>query len=286
MQSSGVCGGEVVGFCNFRVDGGMDALYCRPMATPPFVEPSTDPRRNFGKLKEVYGIYREYIRVEHNLQHERSTWHQVIQGFLFTMLGVIGAGQLGGNLPDRLQTERDYLPYVLAIVGITIAILTSVSIEAANAAINSLCKKWKQVEAGYDDDVSWLLPSISGGGDPNAVARGKLGSRFIPWIIVLVWLGVIVMFTNDKIQQARHSDSVGSNASSGTMGECGPLVSIDKDPSRQKKDPSKEELMREIGCATGFSAGVERQLQDEYGVTFRLVPDYGIGRSPPPDEKH
>jgi hypothetical protein len=151
----------------------------------------------FKQSKSLFKIYRDYMKHEDDLLNHRTTWLLVIQGFLFATLGVLGEWILPNKTPDLLRTERQFLVFVLAIVGLTIASVAYLSIKAANDAIDSLEKKWNNLRIRYE---GWeLLPDIAGGGHPKAKGRGKKPALWIPRVIFLAWLAVLGMAVKDKI---------------------------------------------------------------------------------------
>ncbi len=154
-------------------------------------EPATAPdqRKDLNRLKVLYDIYRDYMKHEDDLLNQRSTWHLLIQGFLFATLGVLGEWQTA-----TLHFERENLVYVLAGVGVAISLSVGISTEAANDAIEALCNRWtERIHQEFEPEVLSLLPALAGGGHKNAKARGKLPARIIPVFIALAWLAVAAM---------------------------------------------------------------------------------------------
>jgi hypothetical protein len=155
----------------------------------------------------MFNVYRDYIKVEHDLQNHRSTWHLAMQAFLFTTLGVIGTWQIGKGMPDNLRTERDFLPYILMIAGCLIAIAAYISIDAANVAIRTLCARWEtQSRIEFDVDFIDRVPGIKGGGSKRAELLGKVTSLYIPIIVFSAWVSVFVMYHVDKTRDASPKD--------------------------------------------------------------------------------
>jgi hypothetical protein len=157
-----------------------------------------NPRRDLKRLQEMFCVYRDYIKFEHELQNHRSTWHLLMQGFLFATLGVIGEWQIGKEMPTHLVTEREWLPYILMSAGSLIAIAAFISIWASDMAIRSLVKRWhKQSGAEFDSDFIARVPDIKGGGSTWAERMGKVASMFIPVIALLAWIVVAIMYQLD-----------------------------------------------------------------------------------------
>jgi len=157
--------------------------------------PPPNPRKDLDRLLKLFAVYRDYMKVEHDLQNHRSTWHLLMQGFLFTALAAIGAWQF---LP-QLKTERELLPKILISAGITIAVCTGISIEAAAAALRSLENRWKKrMKPKFDEDTFELIPEISGGGSGGAPFFGQIAPRFIPFVALIAWFSVWWMYRQDK----------------------------------------------------------------------------------------
>jgi hypothetical protein len=188
-------------------------FFWKPVAPMKFKEDldEVDPRqlREFDQLLKLYDIFRNYMRVEHTLQNERSTWHNVIQGFLFATLGVMGEWPANNGLADQLAAERAYLPFLLAAVGIVIAILAWTSIKAADLAIQNLSNQWGATTRKEPyKSLQKHIPGIVGGGHIDAERFGKKAALYIPWIIIGAWLVVIGMFSWDT----RHSKTSASDS--------------------------------------------------------------------------
>jgi hypothetical protein len=154
----------------------------------------------FDELKELHKMYRDYMKHEDDLINQRSTWHLLLQGFLFTTLGVIGEWQLPKNGNDPLYTERGFLVFVLAAVGATIAYLSFISIRAANRAIDTLHKKWDDIQGVFEHPAKNLLPEIAGGGGRNAKRDGKRPAMLIPVFIAIAWVLIFGMAVIDRVR--------------------------------------------------------------------------------------
>lgn len=169
---------------------------------------------DFEKLQILYDIYRDYMKHEDDLLNQRSTWHLLIQGFLFATLGVIGEWQVAQRGPDPLYTERGFLVYVLAIVGVVIAYAAFVSIKAANDAIDSLEARWLLITGAYERQTKYLLPAIAGGGNPDAKTRGKKPAMWIPVAILCAWVVIFCMSIYDRVSPHPRLDSAPMPANS------------------------------------------------------------------------
>lgn len=51
------------------------------------VQKSPEPK--WPKVEKLYQIYRDYLIHEDDLMNQRSTWHLLIQGFLFATFGAL-----------------------------------------------------------------------------------------------------------------------------------------------------------------------------------------------------
>ena len=161
-----------------------------------------DCRDSFERLTTLYNIYRDYMKHEDDLLNQRTTWLLVIQGFLFATLGVLGEWVLQPG-QDRLGIERQFLVYVLVVVGVVVASVAFLGITAASDAIDELRRKWELIRVHYQ---GWEnLPEIAGGGDPTAHQRGKWPPRLIPAAIFIAWIGVLVLaFLDFHFAKAGH----------------------------------------------------------------------------------
>ena len=153
----------------------------------------------YRRLLFIYNVFRDYTKVEHELQNQRSTWHLVIQGFLFATLGVMGQWGEARGFPNFLNTERNSLPYVLATAGVLIAIFSQISIWAADTAIQELIHKWGRItkDGTYKRLADDYFPGIAGGGSEKAERRGKFSMFAIPIIIMGAWSAVAIIFSLD-----------------------------------------------------------------------------------------
>jgi hypothetical protein len=216
------------------------------------------------EYKIVYDAFRDYMKVEHNLQNERSTWHHVIQGFLFATLGVIG--QWPAGQPDILKTEKTCLPFILAAAGIWIAKVAYDSIDAADIAISEICKRWTTAIANYPIEIRTTFPEISGGGSPEAERKGRRQVHRMPIIIGLAWISVLFMYSAD-ILIAR-------------IKQCSPVAQTNSHPVE-----TKASLMEEYVAADTHSTDLAKQLRDKYAV---IIPpcDNNPPAIPKPARKH
>ena len=152
----------------------------------------------FRELKGLFELYRDYMKHEDDLINQRSTWHLVLQGFLFATLGVIGEWPVAPG-PDRLYLERWFLVYVLAVAGAVIAGFAYVSVKAANDSINSLCSKWHAILGTYELETKAYLPALAGGGHPDAMKNGKRPAMRIPLVIACAWVLIFAISVVDRV---------------------------------------------------------------------------------------
>lgn len=151
------------------------------------------------KLTALYKLYRDYMKHEDDLLNQRTTWHLLIQGFLFTTLGVIGEWQ-NPHGEDRLYLLRGFLVYILVLAGLVIAVAASISVNAANDAIEALYKKWQRVLITYQRESKNLLPEIAGGGDATARDSGKRPTVWIPRVLIAAWILIGLMSAIDHVR--------------------------------------------------------------------------------------
>jgi hypothetical protein len=158
--------------------------------TPTLPDLFKDP--NFDEMKSLYEIYRSYMTHEDDLINHRSTWHLLIQGFLFATFGVLGEWQSEGKR-WLFHSHKNQLVFILAICGFLIAIAALCSIIAANIALTSIRKKWRWIICG-NAQVSLFFPDIAGGGSFWARGLGMTPAVCIPCIVAGAW-GFILYFS-------------------------------------------------------------------------------------------
>lgn len=215
------------------------------------------------EVRNLHEIYRDYVKNEAELISQRSTWHLVIQGFLFGTLGVIGEWQPPVPTGDKLQFERYFLVYVLVFIGIAIAIIAKLSLNAAHIAIDALCKKWRKI-VGLQPAGWSLLPHIAGGGSALAEGRGKIASLHIPTCIIIAWVLVFILATADRVALHPASPTLATEND-----QCGALA------SRDPQTLTEHDLVREIACATDNSQSLEKVLEQRFHlrVSITAVPE-------------
>jgi hypothetical protein len=182
-----------------QLASGSDRITPMAATAPIPSEPSgTGKRFSAANLRRHYAIYRDYIKHEDDLLNQRSTWHLLIQGFLFATLGVVGEWTFAKDAPNYLATQRENLIYVLAGVGISVAAAAFLSILAANNAIDQLQKDWDTIRSKFNIEDAALLPEIAGGGHPTAKSHGKLPAVCITVVVAVSWVVVIGMAVYDR----------------------------------------------------------------------------------------
>jgi len=139
-------------------------------------------------MKELYSIYRDYMKHEDDLINHRSTWHLLIQGFLFATFGVMGEWQ-PGDVTGFLLPQRLHLAILLASIGTAIAILAFASVFAAYFAIERLCKDWNhaKVDSGISQALRGVMPGIAGAGSTSVKNWGISAAMVTPLLIAGAW---------------------------------------------------------------------------------------------------
>jgi hypothetical protein len=160
---------------------------------PPIYVPP-DSAHSWGKLHELYDIYRDYMKHEDDLINQRTTWHNVLQGFLFATLAVVEKWQASTGF-DPIATQRLYVVVIVAAAGILIAYFAWKSIHAAHLAINNLRERWPKMGGPFPDFP--YLPNLAGGGSEKAVRDGKGPAIWIPIVIIGAWAGVLTLCAID-----------------------------------------------------------------------------------------
>lgn len=214
-------------------------------------------------LRRHYFIYRNYMKHEDDLLNQRSTWHLLIQGFLFGTLGVIGQWQLITGGTDTLHSERYYLVFVISAVGLLIALLASISLHAADSAIEQLCKDWKRVRGLHNNKDYELLPEIAGGGAKNAKTYGKLAAIWIPRVVMAAWVVVVAMATYDRLYPSTPPPSTPAPVKASERHYCG-------QPIADARQLTRQQLVQEIACSIENSDALQKQLQDRFQMKISL----------------
>jgi hypothetical protein len=175
------------------------------------VPPSSDiPRQsraayppNFDKLCQLFGLYRDRMMHEDNLLNHRSTWHLVIQGFLFGTLGVLLKPGKCSDPPNAMCVLYQRLPFVVGGVGVLVSIFAWLSLHAAHIAIERLDREWREKKMRYDPGC--LLPGLAGAGSTSARILGKLHGLLIPLTTGTAW-ALILFFLSHNAAQYGHTN--------------------------------------------------------------------------------
>jgi len=160
------------------------------MATNPPTPAGSNPQ-DFDQRARQYQIFRDYLEHEDDLLNHRSTWHLAMQGFLFAAVGVLLQSKSDDSNMDALRMLRQWLPYIIPLVGLSIAILAAFSMSAAHKAINRLSDDWEHVRLEYPTPLP-ILPALAGAGDTSAKGWGQLPTLGIPIVIALAWTAILV----------------------------------------------------------------------------------------------
>jgi hypothetical protein len=230
-------------------------------STPPCLPPG---------LKRHYEIFRDYIKHEDDLINQRSTWHLLIQGFLFATLGVLGQWQFHNDSPDQWYMERHRLVIVISLMGMLIAAFAERSILAANWAATKVRSSWdEQVRNNYG--TSWmLLPDLAGGGDARAIQGGRLSAMTIPVVVGAAWLLIFAMVAWDY---ALPSHVASKPPQPQPTHLCGQPIISDIAPL------TKQQLVQELACSQENTDMLRAQLA-KAGLQLIIQP------IPSPPNKH
>jgi hypothetical protein len=189
-------------------------------------------------LEKLYELYRDYIKHEDDLINHRSTWHVLIQGFLFATLGYMGQWQGGSNAPDSWHIERQHLVLILASVGVIIGLLAFRSTRAAVRASKKICETWNDNIENVDvyKEALKLLPGLAGGGDITAVKMGKQPAIWIPIVIAVAWVAVAFSATHDYLAAKQPNGNTVTH-------QCGEPKTGDLSKL------SEQDLIQELACS-------------------------------------
>jgi hypothetical protein len=147
------------------------------------------PRYGLTEAKQIYDLYRDYVKHEDELINRRLSWNLTLQGFLFAAYGV--SFQIVGSKPYlRL------LPCVFPVVGGLVAFLVLMSILAAQEAIRGLETHWLKPLNSIEADVKEMLPELTGGSQKFAKFWGWVPQVYIPGVIMAAWVALLWIATS------------------------------------------------------------------------------------------
>jgi hypothetical protein len=160
---------------------------------------------------EHYRLFREYVQHEDDLINHRSTWHNTIQGLLFTALAFAlqWNPETAGN-PHAALLQKT-LTILLPLLGIGNAWAGYLSIRAATKALDALNEKWTKIGETYSDESKHSLPQLTGAGSEWAIKYGKAPAFLIPiligvaWIVLLAVSAVILLTRAPAASQNAHA---------------------------------------------------------------------------------
>ena len=147
----------------------------------------------FMEVKELYSIYRDYVKHEDELINRRLSWNLTLQGFLFAAYGVSFQVLAGPPNDAGLKQHMHYLPCVFSAVGLAVAILVLMSIMAAQDSIDGLRTAWHEPSRHIDEALREALPGLTGAGQSFANRWGKVPQVGIPIVIILAWLMLLAI---------------------------------------------------------------------------------------------
>jgi hypothetical protein len=162
------------------------------------LSPSSPPlppfsKADFERADSLYKTYRAYIEHEDELINHRSTWHLLIQGFLFATFAGLGQWQPGTD--HYLYDHRFLIVGIVALMGLSIAVCAYFSIDAADKSLNELQGKWSIAKkaACVPASLNDAFPPLAGGGSSQALKLGKLPALAVPVIVAMAWAILLVL---------------------------------------------------------------------------------------------
>ena len=144
------------------------------------------------KLVAHYRIFRDYLQHEDDLINHRSTWHHIIQGLLFTALGVT-LSKVDPTATRQAVAVQKALILLLPVLGMSISLAAFLSIRAATRALDELRNQWEKLIEIYDEDLWPTLPGITAAGNKWAIKWGKTPAYVIQCVIGVAWLLLLVI---------------------------------------------------------------------------------------------
>ena len=148
-----------------------------------------DPPKKYALAEalQIYGVYRDYIKHEDELIHQRLSWNLTLQGLLFTAYGVIFNMLDNASGDPTVKAHLHYTPCVFPVVGALVAFFSLLSILAAQDSLNGLRVEWREPARQIDKEVVEILPELTGAGQLFANRWGKLPQIGIPIVIIAAW---------------------------------------------------------------------------------------------------
>ena len=159
-----------------------------PVKQPkPMLLPRAFDREEWKGLLDIYDRYRDYTKHEDDLINQRSTWHLILQGFLFASFGVFIQSE---KTPTLLFDHRIGILRGFTILGAAIAAAACFGIYAAAQSVDRLWDEWKNnvIESGwFQKDLTKLFPGLAGAGSKYISFCGVLPARLIPLLVLIAW---------------------------------------------------------------------------------------------------
>ena len=136
---------------------------------------------------KVYELFRSHVVHEDDLIDQRTTWAVTIQGFAIAALG-FSVGSSGTNPKHQLTA----LIITIATIGIGVALISYVSVRAAQLAIRGICEEWEWRKRDRHLDLrDEALPPFIGGGKAHATVLGHAMPLTLQTFFIAFWIVVI-----------------------------------------------------------------------------------------------
>ncbi|MEO1104012.1 MAG: hypothetical protein AAFW98_09835 [Pseudomonadota bacterium] len=145
--------------------------------------------------REVYDVYRDYLKHEDSLINNRMTWLILSQSFFFTTYA-LAIGRLSAA-EEPIRTQIETFLNAVATLGIIVGFATCMSILAALNAIEGLKRRWANHGANEATENPTFaeerkrLPDLTGGGNAFASIFGFFMPIVMPLIFVGIWFYVL-----------------------------------------------------------------------------------------------
>jgi hypothetical protein len=152
------------------------------------------------RLHAQYRLYRDYVTHEDALINNRTTWLINLESFIIATFGFSyqkkfeivtkPAAELNALIAPKMITEYNWFLVTLAFAGLIIAVVSLVSIRAADLSIKSIEQKFEakyRMHPSYDE-----LPKLTGGGHASASMDGFRFSQLLPRFFAVAWTLVIL----------------------------------------------------------------------------------------------
>ena len=167
------------------------------------------PKEGFVTDK-TFKLYREYIRHQYGLINHRTSWYIGLQSILFAAFGftiqykaysVASAFQTKLSMkaacgPKSITCQSlgylDWMMIVYGVIGLCVSVVFYKLIIAASGPITDIIYRWDKIKANLvPADLQDITPNITGGFTPEYADKGRILTKYLPLIVMVVWIIIL-----------------------------------------------------------------------------------------------